>query len=60
MLKQLPVPRAGTFFGPVLAEIPRADFLEREVFGPILHVVRYDLERPGAGGPRAGRPRAMA
>ena len=33
---------SGDFFGPVLAEIPSADFLEREVFGPILHVVRYD------------------
>jgi RHH-type transcriptional regulator, proline utilization regulon repressor / proline dehydrogenase / delta 1-pyrroline-5-carboxylate dehydrogenase len=45
VLKQLPVPQAGTFFGPVLAENPAADFLEREVFGPILHVVRYDPER---------------
>ena len=38
----------GDFFTPLLAEIPSADFLEREVFGPILHVVRYDpakLER---------------
>jgi RHH-type transcriptional regulator, proline utilization regulon repressor / proline dehydrogenase / delta 1-pyrroline-5-carboxylate dehydrogenase len=34
----------GVFFGPVLAEIPSANFLEREVFGPILHVVRYDPE----------------
>ena len=34
----------GVFFGPVLAEIPSAAFLEREVFGPILHVVRYDPE----------------
>jgi RHH-type proline utilization regulon transcriptional repressor/proline dehydrogenase/delta 1-pyrroline-5-carboxylate dehydrogenase len=34
----------GVFFGPVLAEIPSPDFLEREVFGPILHVVRYDPE----------------
>jgi RHH-type proline utilization regulon transcriptional repressor/proline dehydrogenase/delta 1-pyrroline-5-carboxylate dehydrogenase len=34
----------GCFFGPTLAEIPSADFLEREVFGPILHVVRYDPE----------------
>ena len=34
----------GTFFGPVLAEIPSASFLEKEVFGPILHVVRYDPE----------------
>ncbi len=35
----------GVFFGPVLAEIPSARFLEKEVFGPILHVVRYDPER---------------
>ena len=35
-------PEGGDFFAPVLAEIPAADFLEREVFGPILHVVRYD------------------
>ncbi|MDB5687100.1 MAG: L-proline dehydrogenase / delta-pyrroline-5-carboxylate dehydrogenase, partial [Rhizorhabdus sp.] len=35
-------PTGGDFFGPLLAEIPSADFLEREVFGPILHVVRYD------------------
>ena len=35
----------GVFFGPVLAEIPSAAFLEREVFGPVLHVVRYDPER---------------
>jgi RHH-type transcriptional regulator, proline utilization regulon repressor / proline dehydrogenase / delta 1-pyrroline-5-carboxylate dehydrogenase len=36
---------SGVFFGPVLAEIGSASFLEREVFGPILHVVRYDPER---------------
>jgi RHH-type proline utilization regulon transcriptional repressor/proline dehydrogenase/delta 1-pyrroline-5-carboxylate dehydrogenase len=48
VLHQLKVPEAGTFFAPVLAEIPAADFLEREVFGPVLHVVRYrpeDLEQ---------------
>jgi RHH-type proline utilization regulon transcriptional repressor/proline dehydrogenase/delta 1-pyrroline-5-carboxylate dehydrogenase len=39
---QLPAPKGGHFFGPVLAEIPSAEFLQREVFGPILHVVRYD------------------
>jgi RHH-type proline utilization regulon transcriptional repressor/proline dehydrogenase/delta 1-pyrroline-5-carboxylate dehydrogenase len=32
----------GTFFGPVIAEIPTPDFLEREVFGPVLHIYRYD------------------
>jgi len=45
VVKQLPVPGVGTFFGPVLAEIAAADVPEREVFGPILHVVRYDPEQ---------------
>ncbi len=31
----------GSYFAPVLAEVDRPDFLEREVFGPILHVYRY-------------------
>ena len=38
-------PAGGTFFAPVLAEIPGAAFLQKEVFGPILHVVRYDPAR---------------
>jgi RHH-type proline utilization regulon transcriptional repressor/proline dehydrogenase/delta 1-pyrroline-5-carboxylate dehydrogenase len=41
----------GSFFGPVIAEVPTPDFLEREVFGPILHIYRYDptdLERVAA------------
>jgi len=42
VLHQLKTPDIGTFFGPVLAEIASLDFLEREVFGPILHVLRYD------------------
>jgi RHH-type proline utilization regulon transcriptional repressor/proline dehydrogenase/delta 1-pyrroline-5-carboxylate dehydrogenase len=42
VVSQSPAPDGGFFFGPALAEIPSADFLEREVFGPILHVVRYD------------------
>ncbi|RRN66288.1 bifunctional proline dehydrogenase/L-glutamate gamma-semialdehyde dehydrogenase PutA [Caulobacter sp. 602-1] len=48
VLHALTAPDGGTFFAPVLAEIPAADFLEREVFGPVLHVVRYkpeDLEQ---------------
>ncbi len=32
----------GDLFAPVIAEIPTPDFLEREVFGPILHVYRYE------------------
>lgn len=37
ILRTLP----GHFFAPVIAEIPTPDFLEREVFGPILHIYRY-------------------
>ncbi|RYF95059.1 MAG: bifunctional proline dehydrogenase/L-glutamate gamma-semialdehyde dehydrogenase PutA [Caulobacteraceae bacterium] len=48
VLKVLDAPAGGTFFGPVLAEIPSADFLEREVFGPVLHIVRYDPENLAA------------
>ena len=32
----------GHLFAPTIAEIPTADFLEREVFGPVLHIYRYD------------------
>ena len=41
-------PPHGTFFGPHAYEIPSLDTLTRELFGPILHVVRYasrDLDR---------------
>jgi len=31
----------GTFFAPTLIEIDSVDALEREVFGPVLHVLRY-------------------
>jgi len=31
----------GTFFAPRAYELDRLDQLEREVFGPILHVIRY-------------------
>jgi RHH-type transcriptional regulator, proline utilization regulon repressor / proline dehydrogenase / delta 1-pyrroline-5-carboxylate dehydrogenase len=38
----------GTFVPPTIIEVDRIDRLEREVFGPVLHVVRYrreDLDR---------------
>lgn len=44
VLVDLPVPascRAGTYVGPAVYEIERIGQLEREVFGPILHVVRF-------------------
>jgi RHH-type proline utilization regulon transcriptional repressor/proline dehydrogenase/delta 1-pyrroline-5-carboxylate dehydrogenase len=42
VLHQLTPPSGGHYFGPLLAEISSAAFLQKEVFGPILHVVRYD------------------
>jgi RHH-type proline utilization regulon transcriptional repressor/proline dehydrogenase/delta 1-pyrroline-5-carboxylate dehydrogenase len=35
----------GTYVAPAIYEIPSAGLLEREVFGPILHVVRYERGR---------------
>jgi RHH-type proline utilization regulon transcriptional repressor/proline dehydrogenase/delta 1-pyrroline-5-carboxylate dehydrogenase len=34
--------RVGTYVTPAVYEIDRLDMLESEVFGPILHVVRYE------------------
>jgi RHH-type proline utilization regulon transcriptional repressor/proline dehydrogenase/delta 1-pyrroline-5-carboxylate dehydrogenase len=42
IIKQLPIPGGeGFYVGPILAEIPLAALPDQEVFGPILHVVRY-------------------
>ncbi len=41
---QLPLPEgcaAGTFVPPTLIEVDSLDELKREVFGPVLHVIRY-------------------
>jgi RHH-type transcriptional regulator, proline utilization regulon repressor / proline dehydrogenase / delta 1-pyrroline-5-carboxylate dehydrogenase len=35
----------GHYFAPVIAEVREPDFLEREVFGPILHICRYRPEQ---------------
>jgi RHH-type transcriptional regulator, proline utilization regulon repressor / proline dehydrogenase / delta 1-pyrroline-5-carboxylate dehydrogenase len=45
ILGRLEAPGSGHFFAPVMAEIPDAGFLQKEVFGPILHIVRYDPAR---------------
>ncbi len=45
---QLDLPRAcehGTFFAPRAVALPDAGALKREIFGPILHVVRYATDR---------------
>jgi RHH-type proline utilization regulon transcriptional repressor/proline dehydrogenase/delta 1-pyrroline-5-carboxylate dehydrogenase len=47
-VRELALPAAcdrGTFFPPTLIEISSLRLLEREVFGPVLHVVRYRAER---------------
>jgi RHH-type proline utilization regulon transcriptional repressor/proline dehydrogenase/delta 1-pyrroline-5-carboxylate dehydrogenase len=41
----LPTDAAGTFMAPTVIEIDRFDRLEREVFGPVLHVLRYRADR---------------
>jgi RHH-type proline utilization regulon transcriptional repressor/proline dehydrogenase/delta 1-pyrroline-5-carboxylate dehydrogenase len=39
---QLPgATKAGTFVSPAAYEIPQLSILKREVFGPVLHVVRF-------------------
>ncbi len=37
-----PACRVGTYVTPAAFEIPRLSVLDREVFGPILHVVRFE------------------
>ena len=41
VLKELAPPQGGTFVAPTLIEIPGIAALEREVFGPVLHVARF-------------------
>ncbi len=44
VLHRTPVPEtlsSGTFFAPTLVEIKSIEQLEREVFGPVLHIYRY-------------------
>ena len=42
LLKQVHAPKGGCFFGPALVELQSLDQLSDEVFGPVLHVLRYD------------------
>jgi RHH-type transcriptional regulator, proline utilization regulon repressor / proline dehydrogenase / delta 1-pyrroline-5-carboxylate dehydrogenase len=44
-LKLPPETHAGTFVSPAAYEIPKLGVLTREVFGPVLHVVRFDGSR---------------
>ena len=40
-----PTDVSGTFFAPRLYEISNISVLEREVFGPIVHIVRYSADQ---------------
>lgn len=44
VLKQLEAPVEGCFFGPALVEIDSLDLMQREVFGPVLHVMRFTAD----------------
>lgn len=41
LLHQLPVPDDGYFVGPALISVAGIEDLDREVFGPVLHVARF-------------------
>ncbi|TDE41133.1 bifunctional proline dehydrogenase/L-glutamate gamma-semialdehyde dehydrogenase PutA [Antarcticimicrobium sediminis] len=48
LLKELPVPSDGCFVSPTLIEVNGIADLDREIFGPVLHVARFksrDLDR---------------
>ena len=48
LIAELPLPpgtERGHFFAPRAFEIPSLSLLEREVFGPILHVIRWSGDR---------------
>ncbi len=41
VLKEMPLPPEGTFVAPTLIEVSGIAALEREIFGPVLHVARF-------------------
>ena len=42
---RIPQAAPGTFLAPMIVEIDRPERLDREVFGPILHVIRWPADR---------------
>lgn len=41
ILFQLPAPSSGNFVAPALIRLPHINQIEREAFGPILHIIHY-------------------
>ncbi len=46
---------AGSFFGPAIVDLPSLDLIDHEVFGPILHVIRYEPAEIAAVGAALAR-----
>ena len=44
LIERLDAPHGGRFVGPHLFRVSGIDELEREVFGPVLHVARFEAE----------------
>lgn len=44
VLHQLNAPQEGTYIAPVLIEVPGIEAMEREIFGPVLHVATFGAE----------------
>jgi RHH-type proline utilization regulon transcriptional repressor/proline dehydrogenase/delta 1-pyrroline-5-carboxylate dehydrogenase len=45
LIASLPAPDGGRFVGPHLLRVSGIDEMEREIFGPVLHVARFDAEQ---------------
>ncbi len=45
ILKQLKPPRPGSFVGPTVIKVNGIREVEREVFGPVLHLTTFDADR---------------
>jgi RHH-type proline utilization regulon transcriptional repressor/proline dehydrogenase/delta 1-pyrroline-5-carboxylate dehydrogenase len=41
LLKQIPCPEQGTFIGPTLIELDGISDLDKEIFGPVLHIATF-------------------
>lgn len=45
LLKRLSSPDSGTFFGPAVIQVDGIEDLEREIFGPVLHLATFSAQQ---------------
>lgn len=45
MLKRLAAPQGGRFIGPAVIRVSGIGEIEREIFGPVLHVARFEADK---------------